>query len=157
MLFSHVVNSADDVRHKERIPHSAQCSHPTFACLCPNCGTALAETAIKVNLPEQTISLSACNDIPPEQEILSLQQQRQEGHARLFRLLELMRLTGRALDKMREEESELGEGIRRMNRVLSPIRKLPADVIGEIFTAYMEPLDIFATSTVSEDSLHPRS
>lgn len=102
---------------------------------CPNCGFhPNAAPAIDLHPPSSRITeLLACNDAPRDSELSQIREIR-EDHARRVPYLEeeILRSTSSLERATRERERVLRE-IEAYRVVSSPIRRLPADIISEIF------------------------
>jgi len=111
---------------------------------CPKCGTFSAEEAFDQDLAvapgTHHITLLSTNEPPEESEIIFIQSLLLKSDARLASLDdEISRLRDR-LKQLDEERSSLTIYRARNRAILSPLRRMPPEVLGDIFSWTLPPI-----------------
>ncbi|KAK0433551.1 hypothetical protein EV421DRAFT_1428257 [Armillaria borealis] len=103
---------------------------------CPECGYAPPEKSIAPTLPSSRFEeLSSCNDAPLDSERTSLETVVREGEASLSSLPHRIAAAREMLRILLQEETRTVKHITDAKVLLNPVRRLPADVLIDIFAA----------------------
>ncbi|KAJ6459878.1 hypothetical protein C8R45DRAFT_879533 [Mycena sanguinolenta] len=123
---------------------------------CPQCGAFVPSTSDDVKLSIMTtpwtlarfVQLASTNEPPREPELSLLQPIVQKTSARLASLeAEISRLQDR-MRELEEERTGLSMQHAQNTRILSPLRRMPLEILGEIFSRTLPAIeDIFDTET----------
>ncbi|PBK90392.1 hypothetical protein ARMGADRAFT_995277, partial [Armillaria gallica] len=110
---------------------------PTGSLLkCPECGYSIPGESLAPILPSSRFEeLSSCNDPPVDLERTALEAVVREGKANLASLRQRIAAVRKTLKILFKEQTRTVKHITDAKILLSPIRRLPADVLIEIFTA----------------------
>ncbi len=103
---------------------------------CPECGYTMPGESFGPILPSPRFEeLSSCNDPPVDSERAALEAVVREGKAKLASLRQRIATVRKMLQILFKEQTRTVKHITDAKILLSPIRRLPADVLIEIFTA----------------------
>lgn len=109
---------------------------------CPKCGHDQIQGFVQAAKIEpgslRTIDLSLCNDPPRESEIPDILERKAIHVRMLSKLDEQIQATRNALELLDNQRDSVVQEVDKMNGMLSPLRRLPADILGEIFLACRE-------------------
>ncbi|KAJ7294073.1 hypothetical protein C8J57DRAFT_1270722 [Mycena rebaudengoi] len=98
---------------------------------CPRCGHP---EATRTPLPSPPAHLSTPNDVPQDSEIHAIRDRIDTGRARLSEIDQIIDHLQSLLVPLRRERQSVLENIEQHLAIISPIRSLPYDVLGEIFS-----------------------
>ncbi len=102
---------------------------------CPECGYAIPGESLAPILPSSRFEeLSSCNDPPVDSERTALKAVVREGQANLASLRQRIAAVRKTLEILFKEQNGTVKRITDAKILLSPTRRLPADVLIEIFT-----------------------
>ncbi len=103
---------------------------------CPECGYAPPEKSIPPTLPSSRFEeLSSCNDAPLDSERTALETVVREGKANLSSLPRRIAAVRETLRILLQEQTRTVKHITNAKVLLNPVRRLPADVLIDIFAA----------------------
>ncbi|KAK0435531.1 hypothetical protein EV421DRAFT_1229876 [Armillaria borealis] len=103
---------------------------------CPECGYTMPGESLAPILPSSRFEeLSSCNDPLVDSERAALEAVVREGRASLSSLSQHIVAVRETLRILLKDQARTVKHIREVKRLLSPVRRLPADVLIEIFTA----------------------
>ncbi|KAK0468855.1 hypothetical protein IW261DRAFT_1406764 [Armillaria novae-zelandiae] len=103
---------------------------------CPECGYAMPGESLIPTLPSSRFEeLSSCNDSPVDLERTALEAAVRKGEANLSSLPQRIAAVRETLDVLLNEQARTVNHITDAKRLLNPVRRLPGDVLIEIFTA----------------------
>ncbi|KAK0446989.1 uncharacterized protein EV420DRAFT_1569285 [Desarmillaria tabescens] len=110
---------------------------------CPECGYALLQKTIPPTLPSSRFEeLSSCNDAPLDSEHTALETVVREGEANLSSLPRRIAAARETLQILLKEQTRTVKRITDAKVLLNPVRRLPADVLIDIFTeCLLEDMD----------------
>ncbi|KAK0446987.1 uncharacterized protein EV420DRAFT_885224 [Desarmillaria tabescens] len=110
---------------------------------CPECGYALLEKIIAPTLSSSRFEeLSSCNDAPLDSELTALETVVREGEANLSSLPRRIAAARETLQILLKEQTRTVKRITDAKVLLNPVRRLPADVLIDIFTeCLLEDMD----------------
>ncbi|KAK0446986.1 uncharacterized protein EV420DRAFT_1647878 [Desarmillaria tabescens] len=116
---------------------------------CPECGYALLEKIIAPPLSSSRFEeLSSCNDAPLDSERTTLETVVREGEANLSSLPRRIAAARETLQILLKEQTGTVKRITDAKVLLNPVRRLPADVLIDIFTECL-PEDMDSLDTKS--------
>ncbi|KAJ7134858.1 hypothetical protein C8R44DRAFT_870439 [Mycena epipterygia] len=98
-----------------------------------------ASTSGRVSLPEVIVDYIGTNYCPEDKEIEQIKDILIESTLRLKRLDDEIAEMQKALNKLSAERDKLGAYVEGHQALISPARRLPLDIIQEIFTACIPP------------------
>ncbi|KAK0212087.1 hypothetical protein DFS33DRAFT_1278965 [Desarmillaria ectypa] len=113
---------------------------------CPECRSVLPGKSIAPALLSSRLKeLSSCNDVPLDSERTALEAVVREGESNLSSLPQRIAAVRETLKILLKEQTRTVKHITNAKTLLNPVRRLPADVLIEIFTAclpeHMDSLD----------------
>lgn len=115
---------------------------------CPECGYAMPGEILTPTLPSSRFEeLLSCNDPPVDSERTALDAVVREGEANLSSLPQRIAAVRETLKILLAEQARTIKHIAVAKSLLNPVRRLPGDVLIEIFTACLE---------CTEDSLNAK-
>ncbi|KAK0221201.1 hypothetical protein EDD85DRAFT_1028408 [Armillaria nabsnona] len=117
------------------VTHSVD-TPPVRLLKCPECGYAMPGESLTPTLPSSRFEeLLSCNDPPVDSERTALEAVVREGEAKLSSLPQRMAAVRETLKILLAEQARTVKYITDAKSLLNPVRRLPGDVLIEIFTA----------------------
>ncbi|KAJ7435432.1 hypothetical protein FB451DRAFT_272076 [Mycena latifolia] len=102
---------------------------------CWNCGTLLARPDLSLAPPSVDLTrLLTSNDVPHSSEIPNVLKALSDHEARLALLDAQIESMQSTLAELARERNEIAESLRQHHVILSPVRRVPPELLGEIFS-----------------------
>ncbi|KAJ7248470.1 hypothetical protein C8J57DRAFT_1080196, partial [Mycena rebaudengoi] len=113
---------------------------------CPHC--VLVRPSCQTPLHPPPIHLSATTEVPLDSEVRATHESIHAGHTRLSELDEKIDFLESSLATLRQERQAVEHHIQQHLAILSPIRRIPFDLLGEIFS-WTLPDGLFSSMDMS--------